>query len=200
MKNLVAVTIITAVLATSVSLADYSAPLEDTYKTMAMWNMNNLTTLSDGKVINLDQDTNFPRSNRHLEFFDGTNTSTDRGGTIVPSMSGFGNAASFDGVNDWARTSSTIPVENDFKLELWFRADKEQDGINWIAEVPGVWRLFTDSNATRLRFQVNNADGNWVPTLVVPIYDDYRWQHVTVRYEDGVAYDLNFVGTNKKQL
>lgn len=187
MKNIATLVLVAAVLAASVSLADYSAPLEDDYKTMALWNMDELKTLSDGKVICYDQDTNFSRENRHIEFFNGPDVSTDRGGSLVVGQSGFGNAVSFNGTTEFARSFQKIPVTDGFEIEFWVKLDSTKTDLNWIAEVPGVWRIYAEQNQTRINMYVKDANDAWSERLRLAISPD-SWQHVTAGFENGTAY------------
>ncbi len=179
------------IFAASMVFGAFETPLTDTYQTMALWNMNSLSTLSDGKVINYDQDT-WGRLNRHLQFFDGVGV---HGGTLAAGQSGFGNAAQFDGVNDFAKSFTAVPITAGFKLECWVMLDSTKTDINWIAEVPSVWRLYSDTSATRINLIVYDANGNPGTQLRLAIAPN-AWRHITASFENGVA-SLSVDGTTQ---
>ncbi|MFI4911383.1 MAG: LamG domain-containing protein [Sedimentisphaeraceae bacterium JB056] len=174
--------------------AAYESPLSDDYQTMSLWNMDSTTTLSDGKVIVFDQDDNWGRTNHHLTLYDGDNAN-GYGATLVSSQSGFGQALQLDGVNDYAKSFIRFPINEGFKLELWIKPDSSKTDINWIAEVPNVWRLYTDTNATRINLYVKDANGDWASNIRKAITPD-AWQHITVGFENGTA-SLSVDGTSQ---
>jgi hypothetical protein len=167
-------------------MAVYEAPLEDEPQTMALWNMDSTATLSDGKVIVFDQDTNWTRSNRHLTMYDG-DTSNGWGVTLVDSMAGFGKAGQFDGVNDYGRSFTPMPITEEFKIEFWVKPDSSKGDLNWVAEIPQSWRIYIDTNATRMKMFVKDANGDWSSQLTIAITPD-AWSHITAGFENGVAY------------
>jgi hypothetical protein len=179
---------------TAVIIAAYESPLSDTAKTMALWNMDSTGTLSDGKVIVFDQDENWSRTNRHLTLYDG-DADNGYGANLVSSQSGFSQALQFDGVNDYAKSFIRFPINASFKLELWLKQDSSKTDLNWIAEVPDVWRVYIDTDGTRINLYVKDANGNWSANIRKAITAD-AWNHITVGFDDGVSY-LSVDGTTQ---
>lgn len=175
-------------------MAAYESPLTDDYQTIALWNMDSTRTLSDGKVIVFDQDSNITRTNRHLTMYDG-DTGNGYGATLVDSKTGFSKAMQFDGVNDYAKSFIRFPINAGFKIECWVKLDSTKTDINWIAEIPSVFRLYSDTNATRINLVVYDANGNPGTQLRKAITPD-TWMHLTASFDDGTAY-LSVDGTTQ---
>jgi hypothetical protein len=192
MKNRLFLSLFTVVFFASISLGAYTEPLQDDAQTMALWNMDSLKTLSDGKVLIYDQCTNYPRTNRHLRFFNGA----ANGGTTVSSLSGFNKAASLDGVDDYAKSFAVMPIEDSFKFEAWININSSKTTDTYIAEVPGSWYLTLSNTGTRLNLYVADETGAFGTYRIRLAITPNSWKHITASFDDGIV-SLSVDGTTQ---
>ncbi len=197
MKNKLFLSVFIVIFLASVSFGTYTEPLQDDAQTTALWNMDTLKTLSDGKVIIYDQCTNYPRVNHHLRFFNGT----ANGGTTVSSLSGFGKAASFDGVDDYAKSFIAMPIEDSFKFEAWVNIDSTTVNGSYLIEVPGSWYLTVTGagtpGSTRLNLYIADATGTFNSYCLRLAITPDNWKHVTASFQNGIA-SLSVDGTGQQ--
>ncbi len=200
MKKMFYLGLLIAGIMCSMSLAEeWQNPLVDNYQTTALWNMNTLSTLTDNKVINYDSVAYLPRTNRHLRFFNGA----ANGGTLISSGlgTGFGNAAQFDGVDDYAKTFITHPINNGFKFEAWVDVNSTTVNGSYLIEVPGSWYLtITDANKpglTRINMYIADASGVFSTYCCRLAITPNAWKHITASFQNGAAY-LSVDGTSQQ--
>lgn len=165
------------------AVADYNFPLADDYYTEALWNMD----ASDGGIVSDQCEQNLWR-HHELQLFNGA--------SLVTGKTGFGNALQFDGVDDYAGTTYMWPKHRTgIIIELWVWIDSANTGDDYIVS-SGSWRLYTNTNGTRINFSVFDGKDNNV--IITRSIIRGTWQHIKAEYNEGiVSLSLNgIVATN----
>ena len=156
-----------------------AAPQQDDYQTVALWHMDTLTAdkVLDDTRGNVALDVTAQRNAADLTLIGGTALTTADGGK-------FGEALSFDGINDMAEVVDGWDSSNKtVRVEAWIYPT-DTAGSNVVVAADGVWKV-TIGNGN---LQFSTWDSSQTPTTLTwpTSLNENTWYHVVAScLEDG---------------
>jgi hypothetical protein len=155
---------------------------------LAVWRMDERVELTGGPNVVPDAD---PAGDRVAE---GRALVLRRGAKLAEVEGAEGQALVFDGNKQFARTISDVAWGGDtdrsslhLQMRLWISPDGQPDeqGLGFVAEVPGVWRLWVSNDGERLVFLCFDEAGKPIDQLARPIARG-EWVEVEASFVEGV--------------